>query len=167
MTGDDRTRFCAGCGLHVHNLSAMTRDEAERLVCERAGRLCIRYEPTPTGSVRTLEYAGRRGVARSWRFWSGIGTMGALLAGAAQLVVKRPNAPAGPATLGRPMMGAMVMPTPAPSPTGLPGSADADGREAAPSVMGEIHVPPTDTKTDVSGPPAPADAGQALAATPR
>lgn len=33
MSGDARRRYCAGCGLHVHNLSAMTRGEAERLVC--------------------------------------------------------------------------------------------------------------------------------------
>ena len=41
MSGDDRVRFCEGCQSHVHNLSAMTRDEAERLVCEAAGRLCV------------------------------------------------------------------------------------------------------------------------------
>ena len=41
MTGDAARRFCAGCQKHVHNLSAMPREEAERLVCESAGRLWL------------------------------------------------------------------------------------------------------------------------------
>ena len=36
MTGDAKTRFCSGCQRHVHNLSAMPREEAERLLW-RAG----------------------------------------------------------------------------------------------------------------------------------
>ncbi|MGD9690125.1 MAG: hypothetical protein AB7K52_10775 [Phycisphaerales bacterium] len=32
MAGDDRTRHCAQCDLQVHNLSAMTADEAEDLL---------------------------------------------------------------------------------------------------------------------------------------
>ncbi len=35
MEGDDRTRFCRECSLHVHNISAMSRAEAERFLHER------------------------------------------------------------------------------------------------------------------------------------
>ena len=38
MRGDERVRFCRHCALHVYNLSAMTRDAAERLVAEREWR---------------------------------------------------------------------------------------------------------------------------------
>jgi hypothetical protein len=88
MTGDERERFCAGCGLYVHNLSAMTRTEAERLVCESAGRLCIRYEQDARGGVRTLEYA-RPEPRRGWRFWSVLGVLGAIAASAAGMVWDR------------------------------------------------------------------------------
>jgi hypothetical protein len=95
MTGDERVRFCAGCRKHVHNLSAMTRDEAERLVCEQAGELCVRYEPTPAGAVRTLDYA-RRLSRRTWMFWTVSGTLGAAASAAAQLLM-RPGPPPPPA----------------------------------------------------------------------
>src|SRR3954471_20635649 len=74
MTGDgDRMRYCEGCGLHVHNLSAMPREDAERLVCESAGRLCVRYERMPTGTVRTLEYAPATRRRRAWPLWTVLG----------------------------------------------------------------------------------------------
>ncbi len=43
MSGDDRKRFCAQCKLHVHNLSEMERHEAEQLLQESSGRLCVSY----------------------------------------------------------------------------------------------------------------------------
>src|SRR3954468_16640480 len=70
MAGDELRRFCAGCGKHVHNLSALTRAEAERLVCERAGSLCVRFARTPDGALRTLDYRTPPAAPkRSWRFW--------------------------------------------------------------------------------------------------
>ena len=76
MRGDDRTRYCVGCGLHVHNLSAMTRPEAEGLLatCASAGRLCVRFERLADGVVQTLDYrtSARTGRGRGWRFWTGL-----------------------------------------------------------------------------------------------
>ncbi len=43
MTGDDRVRHCATCDRDVHNLSAMAREEAEALLRERTGPLCVRF----------------------------------------------------------------------------------------------------------------------------
>jgi hypothetical protein len=43
MTGDERVRACGACNKHVYNLSDMTRDEAEALILEKEGRLCVRY----------------------------------------------------------------------------------------------------------------------------
>lgn len=43
MFGNDEVRFCEHCVKSVHNLSAMTRKDAERLVEKSNGNLCIRY----------------------------------------------------------------------------------------------------------------------------
>jgi ankyrin repeat protein len=43
MFGNDAVRFCEHCAKRVHNLSAMTRRDAERLVKKSNGNLCIRY----------------------------------------------------------------------------------------------------------------------------
>lgn len=53
MAGDDRVRFCRDCRLNVYNLSAMTRAEAEALVREKEGRLCVRFFQRPDGTVLT------------------------------------------------------------------------------------------------------------------
>ncbi len=52
--GVERTRYCGDCQLHVHDLSAYTRDEATELVSEREGRLCVMKTVLPSGEVRTL-----------------------------------------------------------------------------------------------------------------
>lgn len=53
MYGDDRKRFCGACRLNVFNLSGMTRDEAEALIMNVEGRLCVRIYRRTDGSVIT------------------------------------------------------------------------------------------------------------------
>ncbi len=55
MYGDDRKRFCGECKLNVYNLSGMTRGEAERLVTNAEGRLCVRFFRRADGSVITAD----------------------------------------------------------------------------------------------------------------
>lgn len=43
MIGNAQVRFCSHCAKSVHNLSAMTRAEAERLISLSNARLCVRY----------------------------------------------------------------------------------------------------------------------------
>ena len=43
MVGNNQVRFCEHCNLSVHNLSAMTRQRALRLVANSRGRLCVRF----------------------------------------------------------------------------------------------------------------------------
>jgi hypothetical protein len=51
MTGDDRVRFCGQCKKNVYNLSAMGRAEAEALVAEREGPMCVRLSRRADGTV--------------------------------------------------------------------------------------------------------------------
>jgi hypothetical protein len=55
MIGDDRTRFCGQCKLNVFNLSGMTCTEAESLIMNSEGRLCVRFYARPDGSVITQD----------------------------------------------------------------------------------------------------------------
>ena len=54
MTGNDQVRFCEHCSLDVHNLSLMTRSQAERLVARSNGRLCVQYIHDPNGGPVTM-----------------------------------------------------------------------------------------------------------------
>lgn len=79
MTGDDRVRFCPECSLHVYNLSAMDRQEAEALVREKEGRLCVRYYRRADGTVLTRDCpVGVRALRRRLALLAGAAA-GALL----------------------------------------------------------------------------------------
>jgi hypothetical protein len=95
MAGDDRRRFCQGCKKHVHDLSAMPREEAERLVCASAGGLCVRIGYEANGTVVTMEYqhSTRTRPRRGWRFWTGVGLAGALFTGVVQAVTGKSPLP--------------------------------------------------------------------------
>ena len=43
MSGDDKSRFCGQCSKNVYNLSAMTAGEAQNLIEEHEGTMCVRY----------------------------------------------------------------------------------------------------------------------------
>lgn len=53
MTGDERTRFCQSCAKNVYNLSGMTRAEAENLIREKEGNLCVRFYRRTDGTILT------------------------------------------------------------------------------------------------------------------
>jgi hypothetical protein len=53
MIGNDRSRFCGQCKLNVYNLSGMTRSEAESLIAQSEGRLCVRFYRRADGSILT------------------------------------------------------------------------------------------------------------------
>ena len=55
MYGDERRRFCKECKLNVYNLSGMTREEAERLVMNSEGRLCVRFFRRKDGTILTQD----------------------------------------------------------------------------------------------------------------
>jgi hypothetical protein len=53
MKGDERVRFCQQCRLNVYNLSGMSRGEAEQLVQQAEGRLCVRFHRRADGKLLT------------------------------------------------------------------------------------------------------------------
>src|ERR1041384_1061428 len=68
MTGDDRTRHCGQCRKNVYNLSGMTRDEAEALLIERNGDLCVRYYQRHDGTILLADctIGAKRTRRRRW-----------------------------------------------------------------------------------------------------
>jgi hypothetical protein len=137
MTGDGRVRFCDHCQKNVHNLSAMPMDEAEKLLCESAGQLCVRFERAPEGKMLTLDYqpapAGKR---RAWALWTLVGGSAAAAVAVVNLVLMRPkvsivmgNMPIRPMVMGRPVwVPPATQPSTAPNvpaPTTRPSSEDA------------------------------------------
>lgn len=59
MAGDEKSRRCAQCNLSVHNLSAMTRAEAEAIVARKVGepgaRVCVRFFRRADGTILTRD----------------------------------------------------------------------------------------------------------------
>ncbi len=55
MVGSDTVRFCGQCQLNVYNLSGMTKHQAEALIREREGRLCVRFYRRADGTVLTRD----------------------------------------------------------------------------------------------------------------
>jgi len=72
MTGDAQVRFCGQCSLHVYNLSAMGRDEAEALIARTEGRVCVRLYKRQDGTVITQDCPrGLERVRRRMRIIAG------------------------------------------------------------------------------------------------
>jgi hypothetical protein len=76
MKGTDEARFCDQCGLHVYNISEMTRAEASDLIRETEGRLCVKLYRRQDGTVITSNCP--KGLRVVWRRI--IRTAGAVLA---------------------------------------------------------------------------------------
>jgi len=80
LTGDARERFCARCATIVHNLSALTEEEARRAIDEGDGRRCVRFLSRADGTVvfrRRARWPGRaaRAVGTALLaivFWTGV-----------------------------------------------------------------------------------------------
>jgi hypothetical protein len=71
MIGNDRWRFCGQCQLNVYNLSGMTQAEAERLVGQAEGRLCVRFYRRADGTVLTQDCpVGLRAVKQRVSRWA-------------------------------------------------------------------------------------------------
>jgi hypothetical protein len=90
MTGDKRNQFCEHCQKHVHDLTQMTRSEAEELICRNAGNLCLRFARDQADTVVTLDYAAKP-LRRGWTLRAA--TMALIAACASTLGISKPAAP--------------------------------------------------------------------------
>ena len=68
MEGSDQVRFCGQCQLNVYDLSALSRPEAEQVVQEQEGRLCVRFRRRADGTLLTQNCPV--GFARLRRRWA-------------------------------------------------------------------------------------------------
>ena len=80
MPGDERARFCSSCRLHVYDLSGMSRKDAEKLVFQKEGRLCVRFFRRDDGTILTRDCpvglaAARARLARMAAFVLGLFAM--------------------------------------------------------------------------------------------
>ena len=55
MIGTDRKRFCGECKLNVYNLSGMSIRDAEDLLRQSEGRLCVRFYRRTDGTILTKD----------------------------------------------------------------------------------------------------------------
>ncbi len=55
MIGTKRKRYCGDCKLNVYNLSGMNKIEAENLLANAEGRLCVRFFQRADGTVLTQD----------------------------------------------------------------------------------------------------------------
>jgi len=122
MAGDERVRACGDCQKNVYNLSDMTRDEAQALIIEKEGKLCVRYFQRADGTILLKDCViGARRKRRRRLFAVGAA---ALLAGGAGLVYRSMTDAAAPPP--EPIMGGAIAP-----------SAEVLGEVAAP--LPEVH----------------------------
>ncbi len=123
MTGDDRARYCAACGKHVHNLTGMSKSDADALVRAHAGELCGRAFERPDGSLTIEESDLRVPPKRAFQFT--IRSLMAIIAGvAATLGVARLFPP---------------RPEPTPPPPRIPLNQMVMGKMIPRQVSGEQH----------------------------
>ena len=92
MTGDDRVRHCGACDKDVFNLSALTLEQAESLIREKAGKLCGRYYQRKDGTILLADCEiGARRVRRGRNV--AIGVAVTLVAGIAAAAIIGHEAP--------------------------------------------------------------------------
>lgn len=90
MAGNEQVRFCTHCEKSVHNLSAMTRKDALRLVRDSAGGLCVRFYSDPRGrTVHTNDRALYRITRRASKVAAG--AFGAAVALGATVLAQTPQ----------------------------------------------------------------------------
>lgn len=124
MTGDDQLRFCPSCAKNVYNLSAMTSDEAQALLQEKEGRLCIRFFQREDGTMLTRDCpvgaAQRLQTSPPFALWASAMSLvvAALALGSPSFLATasaQPDSKAGPT----PLQSATPQPTATPTPEPL------------------------------------------------
>jgi hypothetical protein len=144
MTGDAKRRYCGECRLHVHNLSAMTRVEAEDLLKKADDRVCVRFYRRADGTVLTRDCVPARAtIQRRLRrlrvaaaaLFGFLGPLGLAACGAGGGATDNGGDPAGTAP------GALVDPGADLDPSG--------GEWVGEPLMGDVKIPEAELPTPV------------------
>ncbi|MDP3279234.1 MAG: hypothetical protein Q8Q09_28845 [Deltaproteobacteria bacterium] len=156
MQGDSRVRHCASCEKNVYDLSAMTTAQAESLIREKNGNLCVTYFRRTDGTILTADCpVGEEKKKRSRRkaavIATAIGAMAAGAIGAAVSMRRTSGEPSCDRTVETRVAGGIQpIPTPPPSPDKPPTAVTPHPTlEQGQMIMGEMAAPehPTDTVT--------------------
>jgi hypothetical protein len=139
MTGDERARLCGQCNRDVYNISGLTRDEAEELIIEKEGELCVRYFQRADGTILLADCeVGRRQTRRHRLLAAGAvaalassGVLGYELARSVVLERVEVPAAAAPAAVSEPVLLPEPLPPPGPA------------VELEPRAMGGVPPEPT------------------------
>lgn len=108
-----RVRFCGHSGKSVYNLSAMPREEAEALLAEKEGQMCVRLYRRADGTVLTADCpVGVKRRRRRRAVAAAVFGGGLVAAGLTSAATRTMGEPAPPAPI--PVMGSVVAPVPAP-----------------------------------------------------
>ena len=176
MTGDDQSRFCPSCAKNVYNLSAMTSDQAQELLQEKEGRLCIRFYQREDGTMLTKDCpvgaAQRLQASPSFALWAG--TMALVVAAFAlgsPTFLATANAQPDNKSTETPLQTATPSPTPVPACVLEPAMgkvAIAPKATPAPPMMGAMVSPPVAPKATPAPEPSRMMMGDmAVAPTPQ
>lgn len=144
MIGDNRKRYCGECKLNVYNLSGMTKTEAENLILNAEGRLCVRFYQRADGTVLTQDCpVGWAKVKQRTKVivTAAFSLIISLFSGLIFVSVFTKSKEIGkklplpiPFSTPEPLMGAIPAATPTPKPT-------PKATPESPQVMGEIAIP--------------------------
>jgi hypothetical protein len=147
MSGDEQVRFCGKCEKNVYNISEMTRAEAEALVREKEGRLCVRMYQRADGTIITADCpVGVRRARLRARIWARVS--GAAASAALALGLFSGRARADLAVGGDKNNTKVTQPKPPQPPVHVTGGAVAIQRPPE-KLMGKIAMPVEPKKPDV------------------
>lgn len=163
MIGTERKRYCGDCKLNVYNLSGMSRTEAENLLTNSEGRLCVRFYRRADGTVLTQDCpVGWRAIkARMSKMATafaslifgligGLGlnaslkqsenrTMGTMIpqTSNSNVEIEKPEIMMGAMPANYPVMGDVAFPTPEPSPK-IKDQGQWEVGESPTEIMGKV-----------------------------
>ena len=161
MLGDERVRFCMSCEKNVYNLSAMAREDAERLLQERVGKdLCVRFHQRADGTILTEDCPVGVKKKRRKKLALAVAGAGAMAFAATTMQARSTCVTTGAIAVqgelvDEPVMGNFVEPQPTPSwrmgdvgepsdPTPIPhvmGTATAEAPPPPPAKTGRPALP--------------------------
>lgn len=91
MTGSERVRSCERCQHKVYNLSELTTSEAEALLRDASGRLCVRFYRRADGTILTKDCPVGATTRRNQRLAQAGAGIAAAVGAAAALFPSQPQ----------------------------------------------------------------------------